>query len=177
MVVKYWICVLSHENITITHSSSSTPQLIRETWGIMTTHLFFSIARLSGTDHIEEYTIHCSIGWHMTVLSPKLRALAPCVVLIVVGPFWLTLVFNIKEDEVYTHTRWHLTHHTRHFHKDRHSRSAIIGTWYWFTVVTLIGVMIGPLAAIPMRRKQHALGCLWIQRCYNVSTGYHSAVP
>ena len=92
-------------------------------------------------------------------------------------PFGTALVFDVEEDEVDAYRGRHSIHDASHFHEDGHAGSAVIGTGYGFVLVGLSGVVVGPLAAIPMCGKEDTLVSLGVELADDILARHGGAVP
>lgn len=93
----------------------------------------------------------------MGELGPVLRAFAPGVVFVAVGPFGDALVFDVEEDEVDADGGGHGGHDASDFHESADAASAVVGAHDGGVVVGGVGVVVGPGAGVPVGGEEDAV--------------------
>ena len=100
VVVEDGVGVFVDEDVAISDGGSDVPYFVEDAGGVLAADFLFGVAWLLGPHHVEQDAVGGGVERHMGVLAPVLRAFAPAVVLVFVGPLGHALVFNVEEDDV-----------------------------------------------------------------------------
>ena len=106
-----------------------------------------------------------------------MRAEAPRVVVVLVGPGRYAAVFGIEADKVHPDGGLLELQLTRQFQHDAHAAGPVVGSQNGGFVVLFVGVVIRPRPAVPVGAYQDAAGGLGVDRGDDVGHVIDGAVP